>query len=134
MATITIPKSELLDMEKQISDLKKELAAKMEYIASLEALVKGKQVALDVPEGIILFNNILTLQAVTLYLETGLELAKLKKEEGIDLIEKNLIDSRSRLDGAMKEYEEFSRVKPAVAKFLTKGHTFRLSKKHAGVD
>jgi len=134
MAMITILKSELDAMEKQIKNLKSELEAKGFYIASLDALFKGLQGVLDIPEGIILFSNILTLQATTLYLETGLELATLKKEEGIDKIEKNLLDSRSRLDGAMMEYVEFTKAKPAAAKFLTDHGKFGLSKDHAGVD
>lgn len=131
---ITIQKSELLDLEKQIADLKDELLGQGFCISSLDALVKKMREVVDLLEGEVRFSKILTLQATTLYLETGLELAKERKEPGIDQIERNLSDSRSRLREGMKEYEKFIQDNPAVAKILQEWYKMRLSKDHAGVS
>jgi len=134
MAMITIPKSELLDMEKSIADLKNELVGQGFCLTSLDALIMNMRKVVDLQEGMIRFSHVLTIQATVLYLELGLELAKLREEAGIDSIEKNLTDSRSQQDKFTNEWEDFTRAKPTAAKILMERGNMRLSKDHAGVD
>jgi len=134
MAMITIPKSELLDMEKSIADLKNELVGQGFCLTSLDALIMNMRKVVDLQEGMIRFSHVLTIQATVLYLELGLELAKLREEAGIDSIEKNLTDSRSQQDKIVKEWETFTRAKPVAAAVLADRYNMQLSKDHTGVD
>ena len=129
---IQIPKAELDELDRQITILKKEKGGTAVCIKFLDAYVKKTRELVDIMEGLIRYGQVFTLQAMTFYLETGLELAKERKEAGIDSIEKNLVDTRSQLNEAMKMLEEFIRDTPAAAKILTERYHLKLSTEHAG--